>query len=339
MKKKSLTPTAILMMMVIATGLALFSSCEGPAGLDGQDANETCAQCHNNGTLLLAKLSQTANSQHQMGTSFERNGSSCAPCHTHAGFLEVLATGAQSTTGDMSNPLPVNCRTCHNIHQNFDTTDYSLTTTAAVPLWINGVEVDLGDASNGCVNCHQPRIPDPLPAIGGGEVTITSSRWGPHHGTQAAILYSTAGYEIAGSEDYGADGSHPHTLAGCTQCHMADPLGTFAGGHTFSMTDGETEHVEGCTQCHTDIEEFDLNGAVTEIEGLLDQLHTALVNAGYVNESSGLVNASSSSPLVVSSDMAGAILNYYMVEEDGSMGVHNPKYVKALLANSLALFN
>jgi len=36
-----------------------------------------------------------------------------------------------------------------------------------------------------------------------------------------------------------------------------------------------------------------------------------------------------------SSDVAGARFNYQMCLEDRSNGVHNPKYVKALLQNSI----
>ena len=76
-----------------------------------------------------------------------------------------------------------------------------------------------------------------------------------------------------------------------------------------------------------------------EIETLLEDLRTLLVSNAYINEEDGLVNASSDNPLIIPSDHAGAILNFYMVEEDGSMGIHNPKYTKALLQNSLEVFN
>jgi hypothetical protein len=39
--------------------------------------------------------------------------------------------------------------------------------------------------------------------------------------------------------------------------------------------------------------------------------------------------------LVVSADVAGAMLNFKTVEEDRSHGVHNPKYMIALLKNAL----
>ncbi|MGC9341743.1 MAG: hypothetical protein ACP5E3_03505 [Bacteroidales bacterium] len=342
MKRRGFTLIASMVIMATVFTMSFLSSCEGPAGVPGQDANETCIQCHNDETTVLAAMVQHSNSGHQTGSSFERNGTSCAPCHTHQGYLEILATGEQMTASDVSNPLPANCRTCHKIHENFDESDFELRNTSPVTLWINSEEVDLG-TGNQCVDCHQPRIPDPMPEMGGGNVTITSSRWGPHHGTQSSMLWGTAGYEVAGSESFNSPGSHPHTSAGCNTCHMAEPFGAFAGGHSFSMSyeyhGRETEHLAGCQGCHQNIEEFDLNGASSEVETLMADLWAILLSNEYVDDESGLVNASSSTPLVIPSDHAGAILNYYMVIEDGSMGVHNPKYTKALLTNSIEVFN
>jgi len=83
MNRKGLT--IVSFVLIIATGftVSFFGGCEGPAGIAGEDANETCIQCHNNETKVLAAMVQHSNSGHQTGSSFERNGSSCAPCHTH----------------------------------------------------------------------------------------------------------------------------------------------------------------------------------------------------------------------------------------------------------------
>ena len=342
MKKSSFTLTAFSIVALIGFGLLMFSSCEGPRGLAGEDANETCIQCHNDAVTVLARITQHSNSQHQNGTAFERNGSDCAVCHTHQGFLEHLQTGEMTTAADISNPLPQGCRTCHFIHENYDTTDFALRSTEPVTLMISGETVDLGNG-NACITCHQARVPSPLPALGGGEVTITSNRWGPHHGVQSTMLWASGGYEVAGSESYPTAGAHQHTNAGCTGCHMAEPFGAFAGGHSFNMSyeyhGAETEHLVACEACHDGIEEFDYNGATTELVALAEELKTILIAQGYYNESTGLLNASSGTPLVVSSDHAGAILNFLLFEEDGSHGVHNPKYTKALLQNSIEVFN
>jgi hypothetical protein len=230
------------------------------------------------------------------------------------------------------------------IHMNYDETDWALSATDAVTFEWGDATVDLGGSSNLCINCHQSRSVSPAPELGGGEVTITSSRWGPHHGPLGNNLWGVGGYEIAGSESYGDPGSHAHAGLGCVSCHMA-PVpygGRSAGGHTFNMTyeyHGSLEYnIGACTSCHSaleDQEDFDLNGVQTEVEEKLGELHQILVDKGWLNEESGLWNASSSAPIVVSSDEAGAMLNYITIEEDRSLGIHNPRYILALLTNSI----
>ncbi len=318
--------------------VVIFMGCEGPAGPAGMDANETCKMCHNSGSVLLAKQVQAGNSGHQTGGNFERSANDCAACHTNEGFLDRMMSGLMEAATDIENPTPPNCRTCHMIHENYDTTDWALRFTDPVTLWINDVAVDYGNG-NVCANCHQPRLIDPYPVSGGADVSITSSRWGPHHGPQAAVLYGTSAYEIAGDVSYPAAGSHAHAGAGCTQCHMAvvEEHGNVVGGHTLNMTflyhGAMEDNVAGCLSCHTSIEDFDLHDQVTEITELFDSLGSVLTGKGYLKD--GSVNASSDSPLVLNPDDAGALLNYQYVKEDKSMGVHNPAYITALLKNSL----
>ena len=176
MKRRGFTLTASLIIMITGLTFSFFTSCEGPAGAPGEDANESCNHCHNDEVLVLAAMVQHSNSGHQMGSTFERNGTSCAPCHTHQGYHEILATGEQSTSSEVSNPLPANCRTCHKIHENFDSTDFALRNPDPVQMWIDGTEIDLG-SGNQCINCHQARVPDPLPTADAETVSITNSRW------------------------------------------------------------------------------------------------------------------------------------------------------------------
>ncbi len=344
MKRFSFTFAAAMLILSVGIGMSFLTSCEGPAGPAGQDASETCIQCHNDKVTVLAKMTQTANSLHQTGATFERSTTDCAPCHTHQGYLEVLATGAQATASDVTNPVPANCRTCHMIHENYDSTDFALRGQDPVDMWINGVTVDLGK-SNVCVSCHQPRIPSPMPSLAeaNADISITSNRWGPHHGPQSAMVWGTGGYEIAGSASYPQAGANAtHHDAGCVTCHMADPFGAVAGGHTFNMTydsHGPVDLIGGCQKCHSNIEDFDYHDSRAEVESLLEELRADLVADGILNDADGLVKASGSKPLVVPNKKAGALMNFYLVEEDRSMGIHNPAYVKALLQNSIEVFN
>jgi hypothetical protein len=333
--------------MILSGGFALFtagtfflSSCEGPAGPPGEDANETCIICHNDQVVLLAKQQQTLSSHHLTGGNYGRNHTDCAVCHTHQGFIETQATGELETANVITDPAPINCRTCHMIHHNYDESDWSLVTTSEVDLRFGDATVDIGGPANLCVNCHQSLPVSPLPVAGGGDVSITSSRYGPHHGPQSNTLWGVGGYELAGSKSYPDPGSHPHANAGCTTCHMAEvPYGgVTAGGHTFNMTyeyHGSTEeNINGCTGCHQGLEEFDYNGLQTEVEDLMDQILAIMVTNGWADET-GSVNASPDAPLVLTPDQAGAVMNYLTIEADRSSGIHNPEYTVALLTNTL----
>jgi hypothetical protein len=335
MKKHSFINAAAILVLSSATVMSLFTSCEGPDGIAGVDANETCKQCHNSESVLIAKINQAANSKHQTGiTSFE-NGTSCAPCHTSQGFIERTANDTVATMAVITDPVAINCRTCHTIHTNYDTTDFALRADGPVKLWMGGT-LDLGEGSNTCVNCHQSRVVNPMPVSGGANVTIASSRWGVHHGPQSAVLAGLIGYRIAGSVDY-PTADHAHKIqAGCVTCHMATAVGSLTGGHTFNMANEEEgDNLVSCKKCHSTAKDFDYENIQTDVEDLLSQLQTILIDKGYLDSVTLLWKASSGTPLVLTPDQAGTLLNYNLIKEDKSMGVHNPDFVKALLQNSI----
>ncbi len=143
----SLTTVAFFLAFTVFTG------CEGPAGVAGIDANETCTVCHNDNSGLLAKQVQHSNSGHMTGGNFERSDADCAACHTHEGFMDRMESGEMEAIADIKNPTPPNCRTCHMIHSAYDSTDWTLTYTDPVELWVNGVTVDVG-AGNLCAQEH-----------------------------------------------------------------------------------------------------------------------------------------------------------------------------------------
>jgi len=344
----------LTVLAVFAFLLGVFGSCtkEGPMGpqgdpgtdgvdgingVDGVDGNSTCSTCHNENTDLFSIQAQWAASTHGTGANFERNGVDCARCHTSQGFVEMLETGA--VADPISNPATINCRTCHNIHTNYDETDFALRTSTPVTFIMNGeTSADLG-SGNLCVNCHQPRAVSPMPVSGTtGTLNITSSRFGGHYGVMSVLYNGTGGYEIAGSETYASTNHKGYVEDGCVTCHKAEAYGAQAGGHTFKM--GYEYHEElvpnmaACTSCHEGEESFDINGRQTEIAALLVELETELIGLGWIL-ADGSVVAGSSSPLVLTHDQAGVLLNYRLIHYDRSNGVHNYKYIKALLQNSI----
>ncbi len=340
MKRKTIT--YLMFILLLAVGLVTSCTKVGPAGpagkdgtngtngTDGTDGTAGCIKCHDNSQIILAKSLQWEASVHATGGNFERNTKDCAPCHTSQGFLERIKSGADTTLATIENPASQNCYTCHDIHQTYTPADWAITTKSPVQLWISGVTVDFGKG-NLCANCHQPRIPTPQPVVGGDSVTITSPYWGAHHGPQAGILGGTGGYEIGTGY---ANSLHTTVVTnGCVTCHMAEAFGTQADGHQMGMTylyhGHEKINTAGCVTCHPAGLDVLISATQTQVLDLLAQLKTLLVSHGAMSESGRIITGK------MSADVAGALLNYNMIEADGSEGIHNAKYVTTLLKNSI----
>jgi formate-dependent nitrite reductase cytochrome c552 subunit len=145
-------------------------------------------------------------------------------------------------------------------------------------------------------------------------------------------VYGIGFAEIAGSTAYPTAGGSTHLNAGatCVGCHMA-AYGDGQGGHTWNPS------MAACNACHSgaDVtEDYDYKGYQTEMEELLVDLRDLLVAQGVVE----YVEADAAyEPVVGTYTMvqAQAFFNWIGLEEDRSLGAHNPDYVKALLENSI----
>ncbi|HLP75108.1 MAG TPA: hypothetical protein VK155_19550 [Bacteroidales bacterium] len=168
-----------LFSFIIPASLIL-SSCEGPMGLSGKDANESCKECHNS-KVVEQKSTEWEFSKHAFGeAAFEEAGNTgCTPCHASEAFKYVSQNNIpatftlNATTGKYSNDYATtashalgefNCFMCHDsLHTSYTFDDfYPLTTTApvAMTMWKGTKTIDLtqdGGKSNLCVKCHQPR--------------------------------------------------------------------------------------------------------------------------------------------------------------------------------------
>lgn len=381
---KRLTNLTFAAGMVVALGM-FFSSCEGPAGpagiagvngkdgKDGKDANATCTQCHNSSNIIETKTLQLDNSIHFFGSSVdEASRTSCAPCHSSQGYLDVIANppfyNNYSVKNAPSNPSPVgSCYTCHNIHQAYDSTDWSFTGGAAFNMIIDStIHLDLGEKANLCARCHQPRPVSPRPNLTTPTATMTigSYRFGPHYGAQGAIFAGKGAFEFQGSLAYDPG---QHAGMACADCHMGSASGIYAGGHTFNMVNEESgaQNVAACATCHSGLKNFDKNGKQTEIEGLFAQLESKLdtlldkdgtgAYTGYLdiydpaNNPDGRYKNSSTSSFTaaqktyntslpsctITNTVAAAVVNFMLINKDNSFGVHNYPYTKALLQNTI----
>jgi hypothetical protein len=280
----------------------------------------TCTQCHNDTTLIDGKENTWSTSLHATGTAFLRGTSAdCAGCHSGGAFSARVAAGQapdQVENGD-PNPTRQDCRTCHQIHTTFTSTDWALETTDPVKLYaVEGATFD-GGKGNLCANCHQPRRDAPVAE--NGVITGITEHWGPHHGPQSAMLLGVAGAGATGQPS-------PHysqVKDTCVGCHMGD-----GQSHTF------TPDIATCQKCHTDATDFDIDGVQTEVQASLDKLGKALVAKGVLSDITV-----DGHPTVTEApeNVATALYNWlYIAHEDKSLGVHNAAYTKALLDASFA---
>ncbi len=81
--------------------------------------------------------------------------------------------------------------------------------------------------------------------------------------------------------------------------------------------------------CHADAENFVINGLQTEVDALIAEVTELLEAKGLQHDGHPVVGFYPEAE-------AGALWNYIMIQvEDGSKGVHNPAYTKALLEASI----
>lgn len=322
--------TRIVIGIVLGLLLAL-AGCSGDRGPAGPPGTTECLTCHADDSNIRAIDGQWRNSVHASGNNINRNTPPCSGCHTGQGFIERIATGAADT---VQQPGVISCFTCHEPHTN---KNFNLRTVAPVQL-IQGGTFDLGNG-NLCANCHQARTPSPNIPAEGDTIRITSPFWGPHHGPQANVLSGQDAYRFP--DAVYTSSPHPSVvLNGCPTCHMAQPFGDIAGGHSMNMTyfsEGE-EHdfTTGCDRvgCHTGLTDFNLDGLQDTVNVRLHTLRDILIADGFLSPDTTVLQVNA--PVTVNATQAGALYNYLLFAEDRSLGVHNTRYTLDALDASIA---
>lgn len=359
MKKfASLLTFSVLTMFAL---VILFPGCEGPEGpegpagpdgingtdgTDGVDANSFCIECHTlaNKTTIKAQFATT---DHSMGSAISRGTrSGCAKCHSYQGYMETIRTGADTTAYEIPVATHFTCDMCHDFHMTLEEDnfpDYALRHNEPVSLMYNNHQstVDLAGSGNLCAYCHQPRARDgfPIQVNGTDSISVTSSHWGTHYGTASLILAGQDAFEVPGSLPY-ENTAHTASL-GCSDCHMAKNADRLdVGGHTFQMeAEDGYQNIGACTTCHADATSFDINGVQTEIEALVHRLDGLLMEHKLVDDTGHAIDYRTEEGLgrLWTSNEAGAVFNLLLVHYEGSHGVHNYKYTKAMLQNTIEM--
>lgn len=258
---------------------------------------------------------QWANSPHSrsMDTPDERermNRTGCAHCHTAEGYQEVILAGAESTA-PYEIPTGLTCEACH---------EASRVAGEPGPLRVGAVR----DACRGCHDELVANRPDYL---------SWCSQWG--------IFEGTGGMEIPGVEY--AISRHSDLEKGCVSCHMASAAGgadsNRVGGHTFRVkTKRETPvafNPGGCVSCHGSMTLDRVEASQEEVRFLLSALAALLPQKPVPDDSASTEPRYPSDPSL-DEVKARASHNYWLVQKDGSFGVHNPMYTRVLLSRSIS---
>jgi hypothetical protein len=315
---------------------------------------KTCAYCHDDDHYHVYP-SQWETSGHGSGSrlypisSGGRDRSSCTPCHNGQGFIEWVKGKEQTATEE----IPITCATCHDPHDA--TNEHQLRTTGA-PVTLPGGDV-ITDGGKGklCMNCHNSRRTLPDRILERMDVGDTPE---PHHGPQAEML--TTVNVLTFDLDLPTSPHLQATQDACVDCHMFE-LGSHgehdpvthelntSGMHSFAMVNQQgVDNVASClaSGCHSsfgddfgDKRYYDdkgnadhdgdgiIEGLQHEVEGLLDTLHSVLPQ-----DSTGEIMIMEENTDFY---VGVAIYNYFLVEEDGSFGIHNPAFTVSLLQASI----
>ncbi|HMR74988.1 MAG TPA: hypothetical protein PKD61_07750 [Polyangiaceae bacterium] len=256
----------------------------------------------------------------------------CITCHSVTAANDPHNTGAAYTAGSFPLRVPTGA------------TDQAYIERSSAVGTSDGTMAGAYGAGNACVWCHKSRK-DVTNYIGA-STNLTSSHWGPHEGPQADIFSGKGGYEYTGLT-YGS-GTHATAAKGCVSCHMPGvAANSNIGDHSF-YAKISTCNTSGC---HTGATSFDINGAESTMKINIRELRTALNTAGYITrDESSPYGPISASDLAgddfahdhvrpgtngLTADQAGALYNYLLIARGGANGIHNPKYVRQLIFDSV----
>lgn len=206
-----------------------------------------------------------------------------------------------------------------------------------------GEPIALG-SGNLCAMCHKSR--KDVSFFITSSNTITNTRWGPHDGPQTDVYSGKGGYHFAG-RSY-ANSQHITITNACVGCHM-QPVAANNDVPDHTMKPSLALCKSTCHSQYTG-NDYNIDNGRTIVTTLLLELQDLLNARGYLTRSSSApYNPLEADELqdrqfhldaarpnnTLSADDAGALYNYLIIARSKDLGVHNPRYTKLLLWDSI----
>ena len=279
----------------------------------------------------------------------------CGPCHSGAVRLALLnqlkRPNEPLPSREDAAYFPITCATCHNAHENtlasqLRNPTYSLQNFSYSTSTNTSFAKQYDPTVQLCAQCHNMR----------------GARWQdtgrpPHHSPQYNVLVAQGGFDFDNHEL----STHARDLQKqCAHCHThphevehPDENAPNYTGHTFEM------HYEACAECHGSAEgsealtmatQNQIRNRIAEVQALLESWSTnkapevlrnkygqfawEYTTAGQLSNPEGLATIkgpTSAEQTEVPDAIKQARMNLYLVEHDGSYGVHNGRYARWLL--------
>jgi hypothetical protein len=286
--------------------------------------------------------------------------STCAKCHTKAGFVDYVEDGTIVSGTNFGLGNVISCGACHLAGASgrtkyADTTTYAGLEPVTFP---SGSTATLGDASNLCMVCHQGReSKNSIDAKVASAPTATNYTFtNIHYFAAAASFFGSVvhgGYEYTGQTYRGQNPFTDHNAdkKKCIGCHLRGA----AKDHNF------LPQVADCTGCHigatsfadlpgppadnfADIAELeaDLLTAIQDYASAPTPINKLIVYDGATypyffedKDGSGTFNTGDTSFSFFDGKLLKAAYNYQVSKKEPCGYIHNGTYIMQLLYDSI----
>ncbi len=339
-------------------------SCHGPAANHAANeldltvrprvelAGQLCGGCHNG--IAGSTFDEWQSSGHFAvveDMSPTSRIDSCGRCHSGSARLELIKGHDPRITATNDANVGITCAVCHDPHAVHVTTNvisgsvitnqlrYPLASTNDYSLSTNDVFATKYNTNlNLCAQCHNQR---------GASWSSTSEP--PHRSPQYNMLLGTAGELDAGVTPWRS--SHATRIkTQCVACHMqtAGEVGKPGPIHTGHMFRFTTTQI--CSECHDfadllkDFAQMGIGVRIAQVKTALDRWAQnkapAALRTKYgaraweytkAGELSGGTGPDLAEQALIPDLIKKARFNLYLVQNDGSFGIHNPPHAAELL--------